>query len=73
MKRTQKARDLKAQKSAEKIAQVLFPAEGKSKKALLTVRLTEAELQALKSISEKEGLTMSDLVRERIPELSKSA
>lgn len=42
-----------------------------NKNALLTVRLTQEELDVLKEIAEAEGQSMSAMIRERLPELNK--
>lgn len=43
------------------------------KDALLTIRLTNKELSNVKKIAKREGVTISELVRVRVPEISLSA
>ena len=43
------------------------------KDALLTIRLTNKELANVKKIAKREGVTISELVRVRVPEISLSA
>ena len=42
-----------------------------NKNALLTVRLTQEELETLKEIAEGEGQSMSAMIRERLTELNR--
>lgn len=44
-----------------------------TKDSLLTIRLTNEELANVKKIAKKEGVTISELVRVRVPEISLSA